>query len=266
MKTTIFVYSGTGTSLAVAKKIAIELGNTELVSIAKYSKQDIVFTESERVGFIFPCNFGEVPHIVRDFIEKVQLHNAQYIFSIITAGGNAGVGLKILNKLLEKKGETLNYGRSLVIASNYIVGWYNGIANSRKAKTGDTINESNKKIMCFSQDIKGNKNYVEKGSNIGYVIPHLISSNKIIRDSRPWDRDFSAGEKCDGCGICTKVCPVQNIKLTDKKPEYMHHCLRCMACLQYCPQGSIKYKGKYIKRARYHYPDISVNEISEFNL
>jgi ferredoxin len=109
------------------------------------------------------------------------------------------------------------------------------------------------------------KSYIKKGSWLGYTFPHIITSKKILRDTRPWDKDFSAGDKCSGCGICKNICPAQNIQLTDHKPEFMHKCLLCMACIQYCPRKAIKYKGRYIEIARYYHPEISINEISEFN-
>lgn len=265
MKTTIFVFSGTGTSLAVAKKLSKELGDTALVSIAKYHQLEAVFTEDERVGFVFPCNFGELPHIVKEFVTRIKMDNAQYVFSIITAGGSAGRGLQILNELMVKKGKVLNYGKSIVIASNYIVAWYARIIKSNKEKIEKNMRMSDKIISQFARDIKGEKNYVEKGNWLLYIVPHIISPKKIVQDTRPWDIDFNAGERCSGCGVCKKVCPVQNIQLVNKKPEFMHNCQRCMACIQYCPQQAIQYKGKYINKARYYNPRISINEIAEFH-
>ena len=58
MKTKIFVFSGTGNSLAVAKKIALALGDTTITSITKYQEESEVSTEEERVGIIFPCYYG----------------------------------------------------------------------------------------------------------------------------------------------------------------------------------------------------------------
>lgn len=265
MKTTIFVFSGTGTSLAVAKELSKQLGDTTLISIAKCNQQEVVFIEDVRVGFVFPCNFGELPQIVKEFVARVKMDKAQYIFSIITAGGNAGRGLQILGELMDKKGKVLDYGTSIVIASNYLVAWYSRMIKSNSEKIENNIKISDERIKQFVQDIKEEKHYVEKGSRLGYIVPHIISPKKIVQDTRPWDRDFNAGERCSGCGVCKKVCPVQNIRLVNNKPEFAHKCQRCMACMQYCPQQAIQYKGKYINKARYYHPKISINEIAEFH-
>ncbi len=265
MKTVIFVFSGTGTSLAVAKKLSEELGETTLISIAKCIQQEVVLVEEERVGFIFPCNFGELPQIVKDFVAKIKMDKAQYIFSIITAGGSAGIGLQILGELLNKKGKVLNYGKSITIASNYIVAWYIKMIKSNNVKLNNNIKVSDERMKQFAQDIREEKNYVEKGSWLGYIVPHIVSPKKVIQNTRPWDRDFNAGGRCNGCGVCIKVCPVQNIRLVNNKPDFAHNCQRCMACIQYCPKQAIQYKGKYINTARYYHPRISINDISKFH-
>lgn len=265
MKTTIFVFSATGTSLAIAKKISKELGDTTLTSISKQYNEETDFTNDERVGFIFPCYYGDVPPIVKDFVERVKMDNSQYIFSIITAGGNAGNGLQILDELLSKKGKILNYGNSIAIASNYMVGWYYTMIASTNAKLEHILKASDEKIKQFALGIKEEKHYIKKANRVGYIVSHILSPKKVIQDTRPWDREFGAGDKCNGCGICKKVCPVQNIVLVNNKPEFTHNCQRCMACIQYCPQKAIMFKGKYMNKKRYYHPEISIKEITEFH-
>ncbi len=75
------------------------------------------------------------------------------------------------------------------------------------------------------------------------------------------DVNYYADEKCNSCEICEKVCPVHNIKIVNGKPEWQHKCQRCLACIHFCPEKSIQYGKKTIKRKRYHHPEITVNEI-----
>jgi len=99
MKTCIYVFSGTGTSLAVAKKIASALGNAEIKlmpTILKNAKGNELNSEATTVGFIFPNYFSRLPDIVLRFINIVNLDKANYIFSVVTAGGGAGYSLKAI--------------------------------------------------------------------------------------------------------------------------------------------------------------------------
>ena len=75
------------------------------------------------------------------------------------------------------------------------------------------------------------------------------------------DKDFFSDEKCNGCGICSKVCPVNNIEIIKAKPVWMHRCEQCMACLQWCPQEAIQYGKNTTGRTRYRHPSVKLEDI-----
>lgn len=45
--------------------------------------------------------------------------------------------------------------------------------------------------------------------------------------------------KCDGCGACVDVCPVNAIKIEKKKAVLSNECVECGACVNKCPNGAI---------------------------
>lgn len=49
-------------------------------------------------------------------------------------------------------------------------------------------------------------------------------------------------EKCDGCGTCVDVCPVEVLEVKDGKAVAVRpeECLVCMACEVQCPNNAIK--------------------------
>jgi MinD superfamily P-loop ATPase len=67
-------------------------------------------------------------------------------------------------------------------------------------------------------------------------------------------------KKCDGYGICSRICPVDNIKMVDGAPSWQH-CERCMACLQWCPKEAIEFDENSIGRKRYHHPDVVISDM-----
>jgi len=58
--------------------------------------------------------------------------------------------------------------------------------------------------------------------------------------ARQMDKDFRIDKECNSCGICKKVCPMDNIEITDNGPQWMHNCDQCFACLQWCPKQAIQ--------------------------
>ena len=43
-------------------------------------------------------------------------------------------------------------------------------------------------------------------------------------------------KKCESCGICAKLCPVNAIPLDDPKETNSEKCISCMRCISICPK------------------------------
>src|SRR5512138_201546 len=52
-------------------------------------------------------------------------------------------------------------------------------------------------------------------------------------------------EKCNGCRMCTRVCPHDVFAIVDKKAVIRHkdYCMECGACAKNCPENAIKVKS-----------------------
>ena len=76
-------------------------------------------------------------------------------------------------------------------------------------------------------------------------------------------RGIMADEKCTGCGACTWVCPMENIKIVDRHAVIGDDCATCLACFHWCPNQAIfmsKQQG-IERRAKYHHPDVDIGDI-----
>ena len=77
------------------------------------------------------------------------------------------------------------------------------------------------------------------------------------------DRDFWTDNRCNGCEICGRVCPVGNIVFESGKPAWQHRCEQCLACIQWCPQEAIQYGKKTPAYERYHHPEIKLRDMTD---
>jgi len=54
-------------------------------------------------------------------------------------------------------------------------------------------------------------------------------------------------EKCDGCGICVQICPMDALRMKDTKPHMRYdECWYCGACVDDCPQQAIRLELPYL--------------------
>jgi len=69
---------------------------------------------------------------------------------------------------------------------------------------------------------------------------------------------LTASALCTACGVCTRVCPTENIELRGGKPVWGDRCLTCFACLHWCPEGAISIGGLDMGITPYHHPEVTL--------
>jgi ferredoxin len=257
MGNVVFYFSGTGNSLKVAKTIVNELGNTEIISMAKSGNYSLK-KQYDTIGFIYPTYFWGLPKKVIEFVSNLDFGNNKtaYYYAIATYGGSAGNAInQIYELLLKKHNVRLNFTQKLKMFSNYVI-----IYDMSKA-VNEITKKSDKNLIPIVDSIKNRKN--NKVNRLTKIFSFI--NKDFIKKVSTMDKDYTINNNCTGCGICKEVCPVKNIEIINKKPQFNHNCENCIACIQYCPQKAINYKNATQNRGRYINPEISYKELSERN-
>jgi ferredoxin len=257
MTTTIYYFTGTGNSLSIARGIAAELDESELIFMPNLWKDEKIVATSERVGFIFPMYYFGLPQIVYEFLEKIHLDTAQYLFAGVDRDGTMdGVAYVQIEQLFSEKGKQLNAGWFLQMPNNDI--------------PVDDLNskeEIKEKLRQIKPQIEEIAEYIREKKNHPPPLPKkriksVEKTNTIFRKGVfTMDQNYYADENCSSCGICAQVCPVENIIMENTKPLWNNQCQMCVACINFCPEEAIQYADKTQERGRYHHPEITVQEI-----
>ncbi|MGE5416599.1 MAG: EFR1 family ferrodoxin [Acidobacteriota bacterium] len=255
-KTTIFYFTGTGNSLWTARALARELGNTEVVSMVGWDKEQHN-VESQVIGLVFPVHIWGVPRRVLAFLDQLPAMKAEYIFAIANNAGQVSNTLVQLDKIMDSKGLLLSGGWSVVLPSNYIP--WGGPGSTEKQN--ELFTAARTKISSIAQGIARRIMMpVEKGPLWQRIV--LTWLYKISFPHIPeMDNKFWVDERCNQCGICVKVCPSDNITLQNDKLTWQKNCEQCLACIQWCPQESLQYGKKTPAYARYHHPEIKLKDL-----
>ena len=249
----IFWFSGTGNSLYAAKQLAVGLGKPTLMQMTNYSQP--VGGKGSKVGFVFPSYYGNLPRAVHSFVKNLEILPDTYIFAIVTGGGIKTGSIKALSAVLKGKNLVLSYGRGLYMKGNYIAR-YNPADPEKMEKT---LDKADKRLQKYASDIS---------TEVLSVKALPITANNLYKNIEALDRAFTVSDACTRCGLCERLCPVSNIFCSvgeaqpeKVKPEWLHHCEHCMACISWCPVKAINYGDRTYSRRRYQNPRVKVEEL-----
>lgn len=235
MKVLFCVFSGTGNTLMVAKKIGEELKSlgheTEFYSVrADSSAPDV---QADLVVFGYPVHAFNAPKPMLRFLKTLKA-NGQKTYLIRTSGEPLGLndasGITP-RRILKKRGFDVLGEFSFVMPYNIIFRhtdemaarmWQSAkIRAHRAAGQMSELGRNRRKVNPF-------KRAVAFTLRIEHVAMPMLGKH------------FKTTDKCIGCGKCVSLCPLSNIVLTDGKPVFGKNCSGCMACAFGCPADAIK--------------------------
>lgn len=253
----IFYFSGTGNTLWAARQLATATAE-RLVAIAA-CKGDPTFTlaDGERVGFCFPVHGWQPPHIVRDFIRRMDIANADghYCYALCTCGDSIGVTMEMLNGELAAKGMHADSVFSLVMPESYV---------ALPFMYTDTLERERSKIETAATRLRGicddvanrrcGKAETARGP-LPWVFSHVVGAlfNRCLITDKPFKVDQS---RCSKCGLCERVCPVGDIESGHGGSPLWKgdgRCTACLSCYHHCPRHAINYGSVTKRRGQYFF-------------
>lgn len=270
MNIEIYYFTGTGNSLVIAKDIAGKLKG-KLIPIASLVEKKTISTDADVIGIVFPVYYVDLPVIIKKFAEKLADIGNKYIFAVCTYGGGAGNSFKSLSQIIYSRGGELSAKYGVHMPQNaFFKPWENHSKIYKNCK---------KKLEIISKNISLQK----KGMLLSDILAHLIlfpitmiakfafrkylektfDSSDLPNEKLIYmlDKSFNTNEKCNGCGICSQVCPVNNIKIIDNMPIWLNLCENCLACYHWCPKKAIHRRITPTKEYYYQHPDIKISDI-----
>lgn len=256
MSVELYYFSGTGNSYAIARGLAKQLGGGELLSITRFMKEKKVVSKADTVGIIFPCYFEDVPIIVKNFLKKLVVTSPDsYIFALVNANGVPGKSLYTVKQIMKKKKRPLKGTFSMDMPGNSIVVVDYSTPKPVQdylLKSAETqIEEIGKLIKNKVIHAPAHKSY-RNGAGV----------NKFILTSLVKDRTFKVDKNCNTCGLCAKVCPVDNITVSKEGVKWHGKCESCWGCINWCPKEAVQNISTE-GRLRYHHPDVTLNELAK---
>lgn len=192
------------------------------------------YEASDMLVLLYPVYAMNAPKPIYDFIDNLPEGNGSLAAVISVSGGgemilNTGCRLHTIRRLY-RKGYRVPYERMLVMPANMIT------------ETPDDLSllllqALPEKAKLIASDILSGKVRRTKPYLFDRLLSSVTEAEKV--GSKIFGKHMKVNSSCNGCGLCEQDCPMGNIKLKDKIPEFSNKCVICLRCVYNCPKNAI---------------------------
>lgn len=229
-------FSGTGNSKYIANLFSEKVG-ARCYSIEENIDFKNEIEKHDTIAFCYPIYGSCVPRIMREFVikyleelkdKKLIIFCTQLIFS--------GDGARAFTELLPDGYGDVIYAEHFNMPNNICNIFIFPIKNDEK--TNKYIKTVQKKMTRVCKDLENGKvkkrgfnklsNFVGKSQSAFWPEVEEKSKSSVKVD-----------DDCIECGLCAKLCPMNNLNLTSKGIVHKDDCILCYRCINACPKKSI---------------------------
>lgn len=246
----IVYFSGTGNSRYAAEFLAYRLEDTLVDTGRRIKEGDIGGLHSETPWvFVAPTYAWQMPRIFEAHLRAVAFSGSKDAYFVLTCGSEIGDAGSYAEKLCGEIGLHYKGILPVVMPENYIA-----MFNVPSAEECATILEQAKPVLQQGENLIRNREDFPAREITVKDRKYSGIVNKTFYRMFVKAKDFYATDACTGCGLCERLCPLNNVTVTEGRPVWGPNCTHCMACICRCPAEAIEY-GKISKgKPRYQCP------------
>lgn len=247
----IYYFSGTGNSAWAARTIASAIGDElkPMTDVLNGTGDDRMRT-LDRLGLVFPTYGWDMPAVVRDFIGTLAEVESRYTYFVTTCGDDTGRLRQRVDKALAEKHLRLDSAWAVRMPNTYVClpGFDVDPTNVCHTKLKAAPDRLREVIDGIRNRQKGRFDTLP--GKLPRTKTYLLGT--LFRRFLVTDRRFRTNDRCTGCGLCSRVCPIGNIRMQRGRPAWQGGCTGCLSCYHHCPvhaidyDGATKHKGQYL--------------------
>ena len=250
----VFYFTATGNSLYAARHFS-----DAPVSIPQIMRGTKRHFSDDTIGIVCPVYAGEPPKLILRFLQESSFQT-EYFYVILTYGFDQSDAPEFTAKLAEEAGIHVDYAAAIQMVDNYLPMFDMDAEMALDKHIEEQLAGAVKAVNGRVREIPEAS---EEGRRLHAQVAAMNRENPAFNNGS----QITVSENCIGCGICEKVCPIDNFYIENKRAMRKENtCEFCLACAQNCPQKAISLSmADKNPDARYRNPNISLQEIIEAN-
>jgi ferredoxin len=270
VKLVILYFSGTGNTDYVARYLARHLAprlaglsvEIELRSIDQQPAETLAEFDVLAVGFpVYAC---ESPPFFQAYLARLAPGAGRGAFVFCTKGALAGNAVRRNLQRLAEQGYVPLGGAAVGMPGSdglAMVGKDSWMARSALNKDYDHLKDADRLVKRMAE-VLTRLTSGESVTACRQPLPWTVSGVLLDRVwallyrlfADPFRTRLRADARCTGCGLCVRLCPVDNVELYDGHAHFADGCVLCLRCLHNCPQEAIQIGNMTVDKFRWHGP------------
>jgi ferredoxin len=264
MKLLFLYFSGTGNTDYVAHYLARRLAQRPaLLSLRPRSGQALevelctiehqpaeTLADFDLLTAGFPVYAADAPEFFQDYLDQLPPGEGRGAFVFCTKGAYAGGAVRRALQRLAAQGYVPLGGGSVLMPGTdglSMISKNSWMARKALQKDYDNLKDADRLIEEMTSVLSD----LLDGRPAEALRLRLPTHPKASLSDQVWAALYHASEnwtrarlhadgRCEGCGLCARICPVDNVELCDGHARFCDHCVLCLRCLHACPQEAIQ--------------------------
>ena len=233
----IYWFSGTGNTLLLARRIATTFRKRGIdVRLFRLDQSDPGRVDTNRaLGIVVPVAMQGTFPFVWQFVRSLRPGEGTPVFFADTLLAYSGGILLPMKRFLRRAGYRPVGAREFLMPSNIFLRV--GMTEGKRRR----IHESLAKAEVFANALlDGSARWIDIPvySDLMSSISRTAANWAFFRRITPLRIDHS---RCSRCGLCVKLCPIGNIRMTGDGPSPNDGCVFCARCFSFCPRGAVSF-------------------------
>ena len=233
MRSILYVFSGTGNTMLVAREYASCLGpGSEIYEISSSFSALPSPDGFDLVGIGYPVHAFNTPEIVEEFACNLESEDRKALFIFHTGGE----GLHFNDVSSRRIRKILSAGFDILSERHYVMP-YNMIFRHSDAMAKHMLSFMQRLVPLHVSSLLASEHEKRRMRPIARAVSMMLRIEWIY--AKLQGPMMKAHDSCIGCGLCALKCPMGNIRMENGRPVFGRKCALCVRCSFSCPVDAI---------------------------